>query len=181
MKVKKNLNKKVSVSDISFMQLCEMFEGGNEDNIEGLDEFDTEDGDAGDELDAEMEDDMEDDMDMEDEAEGGDITVTLTAEQVDVLRAILDQVDGGADAEMEDELEDDTEDDVEDDMEGDMDDDTEEDENEEDFFGADEDEESPATVANGAPKKTVGTPEWQGKNKMTVDSELNPGKQMTQF
>ena len=182
MKVKRN-SKKVNVSEVSLQQLFEMFEGGEESNLDGFDEFEGEDGaDEGVEGDAEGEDFGDDDMgdDMGDEDFGDEAGETVTVEidpngsLADALHAILDVLEGGADE--GDDFGDDMGEEG-DDLDGEEpadegDDDFEPSDEGDDDFEPEEDEESPATVTNGAPRKTVGTPEWEGKNKKTVKTNL---------
>lgn len=193
MKTKTNA-KKVNVSDVSLKQLFEMFEGGEESNIEGLDEFE---GEAEGEEPEGEEDFGDDDFGGEEEGAGeeGGETVTVeidpNAPLADVLRTIADALDGGAAGEEDDfGGEEETEgeepegeepagdDDFGGEEEGgeeESDDDDYEDQDDEDnlWMPRDEDDETPATVTNGAPRKTVKTPEYQGKNKQTVNTNLH--------
>lgn len=200
MKTKTNA-KKVNVSDVSLKQLFEMFEGGEESNIEGLDEFEGET--EGEEPEGE-EDFGDDDFGGEEEGageEGGEtvsVDIDPNAPLADVLRTIADALDGGAAGEDDDfggeeepegEEPEGEEAGEEDDFGGEEEggeeesDDDYEDQDDEDnlWMPRDEDDETPATVTNGAPRKTVKTPEYQGKNKQTVNSKLNPGAQMFQI
>lgn len=189
MKAKRN-SKKVNVNEVSLRQIFEMFEAGEDNNLEGFDEFDNEEegtADEGADEDFGDEEDMGDeDFAGEEEAAGDTVSVEIdpNAPLADVLRTIADALDGGA-AEDEDfggEEETEGEGDDFSEEEGDDEDETFEDEGDgdEDWM-PEEDEETPATVTNGAPRKTVSTPEYQGKNKQTVDSKLNPTNQITQF
>lgn len=179
MKAKRN-SKKVNVNEVSLRQIFEMFEAGEDNNLEGFDEFDNEEGTADEGADEDFgdEEDMGDeDFAGEEEAAGDTVSVEIdpNAPLADVLRTIADALDGGA-AEDEDfggEEETEGEGDDFSEEEGDDEDETFEDEGDgdEDWM-PEEDEETPATVTDGAPRKKVGTPEYQGKNKQTVKTNL---------
>lgn len=187
MKVKRN-SKKVNVKSVSLKRLFEMFEGGEESNLEGLDEFGDAEDDGAEDTAEDAGEDFDEDFGEEEGGETVSVEIDPSAPLADVLRTIADALDGGSDeGDADEDFGDDYDEDPADDepadetegFEEEPSEDEEDDTEDEEF--TDEDEESPATVTNGAPKKTVSTPEWQGKNKKTVNSKLNPTAQMFQI
>lgn len=186
MKVTKTPKK--NIADMTFKQLMEAFGSDDEtSNIDGFDEF--EDADAeGDDLDAEGDDlDAEGEADTEGETEDEGVTVTLPTHLVEALREIVSIIDGDTEEEDLDSEDEDLDADADEDTDEEEDLDSEDADDEDDFSeeeeeeeeekdcedAVSEDEETPATVTDGAPRKKVGTPAYS--NKSTVDSVYTRG------
>lgn len=167
MKITKRTKK--NIGSMTFKQLMEAFTSDDEtSNIEDFDEF----------ADADIDDGA--DEDGADEEGADEVTVSLTLDEVEVLRGILAKIDGDTDEEPADEEPTDEEpadeegDDEdfggEEETEGEEPTDEEEYENE---YADEAEEDEEAVVTNGAPTKKVGTPSYS--NKSTVDSVYTRG------
>lgn len=194
-----------------FRSLIESILNDSDDSVEGFDELpqeadddsfetdDVEDADVEDTDDVDVEDaDVEDDVDDVDaEADAGSVTIEFTADEISLLRSILDKVDAASDDDTDVDVEDDIEDDVEDDdfddeddfdAEGDddvedddadFDDDEETEEEEEDFFDEDEEYVAEENESTTAPRRVQKTPAVNRAGKATapvIDSAVAAGK-----
>lgn len=191
-----------------FRSLIESILNDSDDSVEGFDELpqeadddsfetaDVEDADVEDTDDVDVEDaDVEVEDDVDAEADAGSVTIEFTADEISLLRSILDKVDAASadEAEVEDDVEDDDfeaeddfdveDDDVEDDVEDDDDDaefdDEETEEEEEDFFDEDEEYVAEENESTTAPRRVQKTPAVNRSGKATapvIDSAVAAGK-----
>lgn len=140
------MKSKRNYTDLTFKQLVESILNEETDELEDFDtttEETIEDDD--DSLDMSQ---FEEETSTETEGAEGDVSITLTSDEISFLRSILAKVDG-VETESEDELEDETidgEEDEDDDIEIEEEDDFEEDEDEDEIPMPEEDEE---TIAGG--------------------------------